>query len=77
MEKLSKLITLWTSKNKFFNEETLDQMKNPNMTLVKVRADLAEKYKSSVKLVENQIIASFNNTKDEHTISLSLMLQAS
>ena len=53
MEKLSKLITLWTSKNKFFSKETLDQMMNPLPSLNKFRADLTEKYRGSVQLVEN------------------------
>ena len=39
MEKLRKLITLW---KEFFTEETLDQMKNPETSLSKFRADLAE-----------------------------------
>ena len=66
MEKLSKLITLWTSKNKFFTEETLDQMKNPGTSLNKFRADLAEKFRGSVQLVENHIRSSFKENKDEH-----------
>ena len=51
MEKLSKLITLWTSKNKFFSEETLDQMKNPGNSLTKYKADLAEQFRSVVEEV--------------------------
>ena len=51
MEKLSKLITLWTSKNKFFSEETLDQMKNPGNSLTKYKADLADQFRSVVEEV--------------------------
>ena len=66
MEKLSKLITLWTSKNKFFTEETLDQMKNPGTSLNKFRANLAERFRGSVQLVENQIRYAFKENRDEH-----------
>ena len=66
MEKLSKLITLWTSKNKFFTEETLDQMKNPGTSLSKFRADLTETHRDSVEEVERAIMATFNNAKQEH-----------
>ena len=66
MEKLSKLITLWTSKNKFFTEETLDQMKNPGTSLSKFRADLAEKYRASVEEVEKTISATYAGYKGQH-----------
>ena len=51
MEKLSKLITLWTSKNKFFSEETLDAMKNPGNSLNKYKTELTEKFRSAVEEV--------------------------
>ena len=82
MEKLSKLITLWTSKNKFFSEETLDQMKNPGNSLTKYKADLAEKFRSVVEeviimhagdkchnpilQVERQISSTYSNYKQQH-----------
>ena len=66
MEKLSKLITLWTSKNKFFSEETLDQMKNPGTSLSKFRADLAEQYRASVEEVERAISSTYAGYKGQH-----------
>ena len=66
MEKLSKLITLWTSKNKFFTEETLDQMKNPGTSLNKFKADLAEMHRDSVEEVEKTISATYAGYKGQH-----------
>lgn len=52
MEKLSKLITLWTSKNKFFSEDTLDAMKNPGNSFIKFKSDLEKKFRTAVEEVE-------------------------
>ena len=41
-------------------------MKNPVTSLNKFRADLTEKYRWSVQLVENQLRASFSSVKEEH-----------
>ena len=66
MEKLSKLISLWTSKNKFFAEETLEAMKNPGNSFNKYKADLAEKYRSKVEEVEKQISTTYGGYKQQH-----------
>ena len=52
MEKLSKLITLWTSKNKFFSEDTLDSMKNPGNSFINFKSDLEKKFRTAVEEVE-------------------------
>ena len=52
MEKLSKLITLWTSKNKFFSEDTLDAMKNPGNSFITYKSDLERKFRTAVEEVE-------------------------
>ena len=66
MEKLSKLITLWQSKNKFFSDQTLEAMKNPGSSLLKYKADLADTFRSAVEDVEKTISSTFTNYKQQH-----------
>ena len=60
------MITLWTSKNKFFTEATLDQMKSPGTSLNKYRADLAERFRGAVEEVEKQVSATYAGYKAQH-----------
>ena len=57
--KLTKLITLWESKNKFFTENTIDAMKNPRNSMKKYRADLADEFSNSVEAVEKSISSTY------------------
>ena len=66
MEKLSKLITLWQSKNKFFSDQTLEAMKNPGSSLLKYKADQAEQFRTAVEEVERTISSTFSNYKQQH-----------
>ena len=66
MEKLSKLITLWQSKNKFFSDQTLEAMKNPGSSWLKYKADLAEEFRSAVEEVEKTISSTFSSYKQQH-----------
>ena len=66
MDKLSKLIVLWQSKNKFFSDQTLEAMKSPGSSLLKYKADLADKFRSAVEEVERNISSTFSNYKQQH-----------
>ena len=66
MDKLSKLIVLWQSKNKFFSDQTLEAMKNPGSSLSKYKADLADRFRSAVEEVERNISSTFSNYKQQH-----------
>ena len=64
--KLTKLITLWESKNKFFSENTIDAMKNPRNSMKKYRADLADEFSNSVEAVEKSISSTYGGYKQQH-----------
>ena len=64
--KLTKLITLWESKNKFFTENTIDAMKNPRNSMKKYRADLADEFSNSVEAVEKSISSTYGGYKQQH-----------
>jgi len=64
--KLTKLITLWESKNKFFSDQTLDYMKNPRNSMKRYRSDLADEFNSSVEAVEKSISSTYGGYKQQH-----------
>merc|ERR1719369_1915967 len=64
--KLTKLITLWESKNKFFADDTLEDMKNPRNSMKKYRASLADEFSGAVETVEKSISSTYGGYKQQH-----------
>ena len=66
MKKLTKLMSLWESKNKFFSEEKLNDMLNPGRTIKKFRSKLQEDFPELVKPQEQGTTSTYNGYKQQH-----------
>jgi len=66
MKKLTKLMSLWESKNKFFSEEKLNDMLNPGRTIKKFRSKLQEEFPELVKPQEQGTTSTYNGYKQQH-----------
>lgn len=64
--KLTKLISLWEDKNKFFSEETIQAMKEPERSLARYKEELAEQYREAAEEVEKTVSATFAGYKQQH-----------
>ena len=66
MAKLTKLMSLWESKNKFFSDERMEDMKNPGRTMKSFRSKLSEEFSEHVDPKENTATTTYNNYKKQH-----------
>jgi len=66
MAKLTKLMSLWESKNKFFSDERMEDMKNPGRTMKSFRSKLNEEFSEHVDPKENTATTTYNNYKKQH-----------
>ena len=66
VKKLTKLMSLWESKNKFFSEEKLNDMLNPGRTIKRFRSKLQEDFPELVKPQEQGTTSTYNGYKQQH-----------
>lgn len=64
--KLTKLMTLWESKGKFFSEEKLETMRNPGRMMKTYRSKLEEEFAELVEPHEKATSATYNGFKHQH-----------
>lgn len=66
IKKLTKLITLWESKNKFFADDALEEMKDPLVSIKKYRAGLVDKFSDAADTAEKNTMTTYEGYKEQH-----------
>lgn len=66
MQKLTKLLTLWETKSKFFEEVTLNKLKNYEESYGEYRSGLRAEFRSAVEGVEETTRKTYEGYKAQH-----------
>ena len=66
MQKLTKLLTLWETKSKFFEDSVLAKLKNFEESYSEYRREVREEYQSVVTGVEESTVKTYEGYKAQH-----------
>jgi calcium homeostasis ER protein len=66
MQKLTKLLTLWETKSKFFDDAMLSKLKNYEESYAEYRAELKAEFRSAVESVEETTRQTYEGYKAQH-----------
>jgi len=64
--KLSKLLTLWETKNHYFPETIMERLKNPDRSMVEYKSNLLEKHRDAVNQLNMIMNSTLQNYRSQH-----------